>query len=370
MRAEGQEPYGVSREPWSQPPSHGQRSNNRVKYAVLLLAMAMLAAVVGVLYLPGAKSPEGPVFPVGGQRPLEQVSDLVFPADLLWQISLTNTDADGNVTEDSAVMPADVSVIDGRIFVLDTNNGRILEVNQSGAVVQILDSEMDQRLALALPMAMRAHDGMLYVANSGGGDIVVVNPDGAVDRVVTPDVPAGPKPVRPVGIDVTHDGSIFLSDADNHRVLRLDEDGELLSTIGLGIRDSGEYGLNTPGGISVDGDGNVYVVDMLNYSVKKYSPSGDYLATLGEAGDTEASFSRPKSVEVDGSGRVFVSDTLLVAIEAFQPDGVYAGFIGRKDTNDRTSGSIFQAPHGLTADGDTLYVIDRFAGLFAFRLPQ
>jgi DNA-binding beta-propeller fold protein YncE len=369
VRAEGPEPFGLSQESWPPPPS-SQRSRNRLAYVILLLAMALLAAVVGILYLPGVKSPHGPVVPVGGQRPLEQVSDLTFPADLLWQVSLTHTDDSGNITPDSAVMPAGVSVVDGRIFILDTNNGRILEIDNSGNVVNILDSRVDERLALVLPMAISDHAGRLYVANSGAGNIVVVDPGGAVERVVTPQVPAGPKPLRPVGIDVAEDGTIFVSDADNHRVLHLAESGALLSTIGLGVRDSGDYGLNTPGGVAVDRDGNVYVVDMLNYSVKKYSPSGEFLAALGEAGDTEASFSRPKSVAIDGGGRVFASDTLLVAVEAFQPDGAYAGFIGRKDAKDRASGSIFQAPHGLAVDGDTLYVIDRFAGLFAFRLPQ
>lgn len=363
---EREESFGLP-EHWSPSPP-APPSRNRAHYAILLLAAAMLAAVVGILYLPGAHKPEGPVLPIG-ERPPERVSQLSFPAPLLWRISLSRTDSAGNVTSDSAIMPADLAVVDGRIFILDTNNSRILEFDRTGRARALLDSSRDPRLELKQPMAMAAHDGKLYVTNSGGGNLVVVDTVGNVDRVITPAVPAAAKPLRPVGIAVAANGDVFISDPDNHRVLRLDPGGVLLQTIGLGVRDSGAYGMNTPGGVALDNLGNIYVVDMLNYSVKKYSPAGEFTTAFGEAGDTEATFSRPKGVIVDEKGRIFTSDTLLVAVQVFESDGRYAGFIGRKQPSDRMSGSMFQAPHGMKIAGDTLYVIDRFAGLFAFRLP-
>lgn len=328
--------------------------------AAILLAAAILAVVFAVWLMPGDEgSDEAPPIPAAGEeRPLEQVSTSAFGAELLWQFSL-----------DSASMPADIALLDGRIFVLDTNNGHILEIDEEGNVSQILDIHGDSRLALRVPMAMTAHEGKLYVANSGSGNVIVLDPDGVVEDVITPQVAPAEHPLRPIGITIARNGHIFLSDPDNHRILHLDQEGRAVSTLGSGTRDSGEYGFNAPGGLSLDAQGDLYVVDMLNYAVKKYSPSGEFLLKVGEAGDTEGAFSRPKAVAVDAYGRIFVSDTLLVAVEVFNSDSVYEGFIGRVNPQEKQSESMFQAPHGLKIIGDTLYVVDRFAGLFAFRLP-
>lgn len=328
--------------------------------AAILLASAILAVVFAVWLMPGDEgSDEVPPIPAAGEeRPLEQVSTSAFGAELLWQFSL-----------DSASMPADIALLDGRIFVLDSNNGRILEIDEEGNALQVLDIHSDSRLVLQAPMAMTAYEGKLYVANSGFGNVIVLDPDGVVEDVITPQVDPTEHPLRPIGITIARNGHIFLSDPDNHRILHLDQEGRTVSTLGSGIRDSGEYGFNAPGGLSLDAQGNLYVVDMLNYSVKKYSRSEQFLLSVGEAGDTEGAFSRPKAVAVDAYGRIFVSDTLLVAVEVFNSDSVFEGFIGRVNPQEKQSESMFQAPHGLKIVGDTLYVVDRFAGLFAFRLP-
>jgi len=346
------------------PVEEGQRVNKKRRYgatAGIVLATGVLAVVFAIWLLPGDEGPEEarPIPGSGEERSLEMVTDLVFDVEFLWEIPL-----------DSASVPADIALLDGRTFVLDTNSSRILEIDDQGNLLQVLDSHSDSRLALQAPMAMTAHEGKLYVANSGAGNVIILDAEGVVEKVVTPEVAPAEHPLRPIGIAVGRGGHIFLSDPDNHRTLHLDQDGVLVSTLGSGVRDSGEYGFNTPGGLFLDAQGNLYVVDMLNYSVKKYSPSGEFLLSVGEAGDTEGKFSRPKAVAVDGKGRMFVSDTLQVAVAVFEPDGTYAGFIGRRDPEDKRSESMFLAPHGLTVDGDTLYVVDRFAGLFALRLPD
>jgi DNA-binding beta-propeller fold protein YncE len=325
--------------------------------AGIVLAAAILAAIVGIWVLPGDEGAVDVASIHGDDRSLDQVTDLVYPAKLLWENSL-----------DSAAMPADLALVDDRIFLLDTNNNRMLEIDAGGDILQELDVHGDSGPALQNPMAMTAHGGKLYVSNSGAGNVIVLTTEGVVERVITLKIAPSEHPLRPLGIVVDRNGDIFLSDPDNHRVLHLDKDGNLVSTLGSGVRDSGEYGFNTPAGLFLDDQGNLYVVDILNYSVKKYSPSGEFLLSIGDAGDTEGAFSRPKTVAVDGEGRVFVSDTLLVAIEVFEPDGVYLGFIGRRNPEDKRSESMFQAPHGLKIDGDTLYVVDRFAGLFALQL--
>ena len=113
---------------------------------------------------------------------------------------------------------------------------------------------------------------------------------------------------------------------------------------------------------------NIYVVDILNGRVVQLSPDGAFLGQFGELGDTAGTFSRPKEVAIDATGKVYVSDGLLAAVQVFGPQGEYLGFIGREEPGDSDSGSLSRAPAGLKVAGDTLYVVDRFLGLFAIQV--
>jgi len=301
---------------------------------------------------------------------LGQVSSKYYPAQLTVIVPLTHTDADGRPTAESAAMPADAAVVDGRVFVLDTDNGRILELGPQGEVARVIDQSTDDKLKIKGAMAVAEHQGKLYVANSNEGTVLRVDQSGRVEEVITPNVDAGDHPLRPIGLAVAANGQIVMSDPDNHRVLRLSPTGELIASLGSGKRDSGDYGFNTPGAVALDDEGNLYVLDMLNSAVKKYSPDGQFLLSIGGAGDTEGSFSRPKGLAVNSAGTIFVSDALMVAVQVFSPTGEYAGFIGRKEPGNKESESLFQWPSGLKAVGGKLYVVDRFAGLFEFQLQR
>jgi sugar lactone lactonase YvrE len=338
--------------------------------------VALLVATIYVLWRltfggGGGGEPEQAFSPYQPEpESLGQVSSKFFPAELTLSIPLTSTDADGNPSPQSAAMPADAAVIDTHVFVLDTDNGRILEFGPQGEVVRILDQNTDDKLKIKGAMALTAHEGKLYVANSNLGTVLRVDPSGRVEEVITPQMEVGEHALRPIGIAVASNGQIILSDPDNHRVLRLSPTGDLIASLGSGKRDSGEYGFNTPGAVALDGEDNFYVLDMLNSSVKKYSPDGQFLLSVGGAGDTEGSFSRPKGLAVDTVGNIFVSDALMVAVQVFLPTGEYAGFIGRQEPENKESDSLFQWPSGLKAVGGVLYVVDRFAGLFEFQLPS
>ena len=139
---------------------------------------------------------------------------------------------------------------------------------------------------------------------------------------------------------------------------------------GTGTRAGGADGFNVPAGLAVDASGNIYVVDVLNGRVVMLSPDGAFLRQFAEFGDSAGKLARPKGVAVDRAGRVFVSDGLQVAVQVFAPDGSYLGYIARRDPADPGSGSLFQAPAGLSLAGNQLLVTDRLGGLVTLRLPD
>lgn len=336
------------------PAAPSARGNGTPAAAALLVLAALAVVLVSVSTAPWS----GP-----GERAA------VFPANLTLHIAAPSHAGGGALS--GYAQPADAVELDGQLFVLDTGNNRILAQDRGGNVHRVIDGSSDQRLALRGAMAMATDGRYLYVANSGASQVLVLEPAGAVVKTLDlpPDAASG-RPVRPIGLAVGPDGGLFVSDPDGNRVLHYDSDGVLLQTLGSGARTGGSDGFNAPGGVALDGAGYIYVVDILNGRVVKLSPDGSFVQQFGRPGDTAGAFSRPKDVAVDAKGNVYVSDGLLAAIQVFSPAGEYLGFIGRADPGNPRSQSLFTAPNSLTMAGDRLYVVDRFAGLFAFQLQH
>jgi DNA-binding beta-propeller fold protein YncE len=265
---------------------------------------------------------------------------------------------------------SDAVEIEGLLYVLDTNNSRILVLDGSGIVKHVMREPADGSYRLDGALGIATDGEFLYVANTDDGEVLILDMDGLLIRRIGLDAGAPGGQPRPVGLFVGPDGGLVVSDVQNHRVLFLDSGGDVVQAAGTGARAAGSEGFNAPGGVTSDLDGYTYVADMLNGRVVKLSPEGDIVRQFGRLGDTAGTLSRPKDVAVDEAGRVYVSDGLLAVIQVFAADGEYLGLIGRKDGGDAGSGSIFAAPAGLSVTGGKLYVIDRFAGLFVFDLPD
>lgn len=135
---------------------------------------------------------------------------------------------------------------------------------------------------------------------------------------------------RPVSIDVDHDGNLYISDNLNH-VIRKISNGVITTIAGTGISGySGDDGAATsakftnPVGVTVDGDGNVYIADAVNNVIRKIDASTGKISTIGGntiagyAGDggpaTAAKISSPWGLTVDSDGNVFIADSQNAAI--------------------------------------------------------
>ena len=335
------------------PPSQGGLGVARILLTVVALLAIGLVAIISMLRL-GLLGAEG-----GDGR---RVTDMVYPAGFVGQLEQPGGG--------EWLLPFDALRIGSDTFVLDSGNGRILKLGADGTIAAILDRSSDPNLDLKRPMAMATDGQRLYVANSPASQVLVVSPSGRVEKVLGLEPSsAGEEPPRPIGIAVTPAGTVLVSDAENHRVLELDSSGRLVHAFGTGTRVGGGGGFNVPGALAVDALGNIYVVDILNARVVELSADGVFIRQFGARGEAAGSFLRPKGVAVDGDGRVFVSDGMLAAVQVFAPDGSYLGFIGRREPADPESPSVFKAPGGLWLEGDTLLIMDRFAGLTTYALP-
>ncbi|MSR59329.1 MAG: hypothetical protein EXS05_17080 [Planctomycetaceae bacterium] len=145
--------------------------------------------------------------------------------------------------------------------------------------------------------------------------------------------------VRPHGITIAHDGSVFCTDDRDHTVRKFTAEGELLLTLGTRGKptDTGINGLdyrtivrpagpfNLPTNVAFAPDGSLYVTDGYgNCRVHKFTPEGRLLFSWGEPGSGPGQFNLPHGIAVDRQGRVYVADRENSRIQIFTPDGKFA----------------------------------------------
>ncbi|MEI6363736.1 MAG: SMP-30/gluconolactonase/LRE family protein [Actinomycetes bacterium] len=113
----------------------------------------------------------------------------------------------------------------------------------------------------------------------------------------------------PNGVAVRDDGTIFVTDSNNGRVMAYKSDG---TSAGALPRGKGETALGLPRGEAFDDRGRLYVVDTVNNSVNVYKPSDNGLAefsfSFGEEGQNDGQFEFPNGIATDSVGRVYVAD--------------------------------------------------------------
>jgi predicted membrane-bound mannosyltransferase/DNA-binding beta-propeller fold protein YncE len=178
-----------------------------------------------------------------------------------------------------------------------------------------------------------APDGTFYVTDSRNHRIVHLTADGNVletwgsfaDGV---SIPAAVGTFNePWGIAVGPDGSVYVSDTWNHRVQKFTAEGQPVTAWGQYGQADQQYGFWGPRGLAVDADGNLYVADTGNKRIVVFDPDGTYLNEFGTAGLDPGQFDEPVGVAVGDDGTVYVTDTWNQRVQTFAPSGDGTSFI-------------------------------------------
>jgi hypothetical protein len=150
----------------------------------------------------------------------------------------------------------------------------------------------------------------------------------------------------PMGLVTDGKGNLFLSDANNNRIRRVDAASGAITTVaGTGIPGFGGDGgpatsaqISLPGGIAMDGAGNLYVADQGNSSVRRIDAVTGIITTVagndstGYTGDgglaTAAQLNLPEGVALDGNGNLYIADTGNNVVRMVSPSGIITTVAG------------------------------------------
>lgn len=115
---------------------------------------------------------------------------------------------------------------------------------------------------------------------------------------------------------VGEDGTLFVADSNNGRVVAYAPDGTRLWQINSGAG-TGELGM--PRGLALTGD-TLYVVDTVNQDVAAYNVADPaagpkFLGVVGSEGTSDGSFEFPNGAAADARDRIYVADRLNSRIQ-------------------------------------------------------
>jgi len=120
----------------------------------------------------------------------------------------------------------------------------------------------------------------------------------------------------PRGVAVDAEGNVYVADADNRRVVKLNADGEPLLTWGKEGEGDGQF--IEPFDVVADSQGNVVVLDAVAHRLQRFTPEGKLMAAFGR----EMAFYRPRGLGTDTQDNLYIADTGGVRLLKLSPDGV------------------------------------------------
>src|SRR5271165_1354306 len=217
----------------------------------------------------------------------------------------------------SLYRPAGLAVdASGNLYIADQLNNRVRRVDTAGNITTVAgggtnygrtgeaaDAILNNPMHLAVDKA-----GNLYITEASGR-VTVVSTSGTMKTVA--DQIQGVS-----GVAVDGNGSLYVADTLKYQVRKLTS-GALIPLAGTGV--AGYWGdngaaataqLNVPRGVALDAAGNLFIADASNSRIRKVDASGMISTVAGSglsgfAGDGEAAInaklSNPEDVAVDAS---------------------------------------------------------------------
>ena len=177
----------------------------------------------------------------------------------------------------------------------------------------------------------------------------------------------------PTGVAVDTSGKVYVADAANDAIRRIDLYGNVTTFAGGNRGFSDGQGTNArffhPTGVALDISGNLYVADAANGAIRKIDSYGNVTTVAGNGTGgfsngrgTNATFAGPAGVAVDTSGNVFVTDYFNNAIRKIDTNGNVTTVAGNGNfglTNGNGTNATFYRPVGVAVDlSGSLYVSD------------
>jgi uncharacterized protein (TIGR03437 family) len=246
--------------------------------------------------------------------------------DIFMNVDSIAADASGNLFVTSGIAPAG-----------------LYKVSASGAVTTVTTFTISNNGQLSYLFGGMTVDGSGNVYLSTPVDVLKVTPAGIVTTVAGngtagftgdggPATSAQLNNATDVAVDAA--GNIFIADASNYRIRKVDTNGVITTVAGTGGGGQASFTLGVPAlsaalapvSVSVDNSGNLFIADSVSGILAMTTYGSIYYVTgsvgpyTGDGGPAStAHMFYPCCVRLDGTGSVYVSDSRDNAVRLLRP---------------------------------------------------
>lgn len=288
----------------------------------------------------------------------------------------------------------------GNLFIADAVTARVRKVDTAGVITTVAGSGVrgfagdggpatEAQLGTVSGLAVD-DSGNIYIADLEHHRVRRIDATGMISTVAGTGrggyngdgMPAMEATLlHPRGLAVDESGDLYIADAFNHRVRRVDSMGMITTVAGIGdwgFQGEGgpavEVDLRQPTVVTGDAFDNLYIGEGLNHRVKKIDSSGT-ITTVAGAGDwgfdgdggpaLAASLSIPAGLAVDGYGNVYFASQEDHRIRMVNASGMITTVAGTHEAGFGGDGGLatrarLDGPLGLATDWrGNLYIADR-----------
>jgi len=251
----------------------------------------------------------------------------------------------------------------GNVYIADFTSNLIRKVSTGGIITTVAgngsggftgDGSPATLASLSNPTGVAVDgSGNIYIADQSNNRIRKVNTLGIISTIAGTGGPGysgdgvlatSAELYNPHDVAVDVSGNVYISDASNYRIRKVNTLGIITTVAGNG---SGGYSgdgiaatttsLWLPQGIALDGSGYIYIADYYNSRIRKVNVSGIITtiagsATAGYSGDeraaTIAEIYEPNGVTVDVSGNIYIADLSNAVVRKINPSGIITTLAG------------------------------------------
>src|SRR5215472_9582386 len=183
----------------------------------------------------------------------------------------------------------------------------------------------------------------------------------------------------PYGLVFDKQGNLIIADPGLNMILKMDQKGIISIVAGNGLaRYAGDGGparaasINEPWGVAVDSAGNIYLADAGNGRVRKIDSTGVITTVAGGGGPTpgdgnkatQVSLAQPVAVAFDAAGNLLIVERGGARVRSVNAAGIISTIAGNSvlsfsgDGGPATSAGL-QASEGIAVAPDgTIYIAD------------
>ena len=219
-------------------------------------------------------------------------------------------------------LPADVDRLawnpDGTLHALSIARDELITYDLAGSTETHLDLKL---LGVRTPTGITTapSSGSIFVADATNDRVIKIDKQGKLlvefgkNRELS----------NPQGLACSGQGVLFVADEGNSRFEAFNHQGLFQFSGGEKGNDHGQ--MKNPVGIAWDKD-RIYVADPANKKIVAFNASGRFLYETGALGPE--TLMEPRQVAVDREGNFYVLDVARGRVVAFDPQGVYLGGFG------------------------------------------